>query len=138
VIRSSSTVPKGPEAEQIRSGGCNCGAVRFQVPGEPERVLLCHCLTCRKETGSPFLAAAVWPKSRFSVTGETRSWHGRHFCPSCGSRVFHEGDHEVEVLIGSFDDAPSAFVPAQEIWIGRRERWLEPVAGAAQHDRDPP
>jgi hypothetical protein len=35
-----------------RTGGCNCGQVRFEVSGEPLRVGLCHCLVCRKESGS--------------------------------------------------------------------------------------
>ena len=56
-------------AETTRRGGCNCGKVRIEVRGEPLRAGLCHCLTCRKETGGAFMAFAVWDRSRVSFTG---------------------------------------------------------------------
>jgi hypothetical protein len=122
-----------------RTGGCNCGQVRFEVGGEPLRVGLCHCLVCRKETGSLGNVFAVWPSEKISVTGETRSWKlttdNRHFCATCGSSVFArvDGANEVEVRVGAFDAAPTDFAPSYELWIPRRERWLVPVDGAEQH-----
>ncbi len=53
----------------VRQGGCSCGAVRLEARSEPMRVGLCHCLTCRKETGGPFTAFAVWDRGHVSVTG---------------------------------------------------------------------
>jgi hypothetical protein len=82
-----------------REGGCSCGAVRFRVTGEPNRVGICHCTTCRKETGSVLMAFAVWPRDKFTATGETRHWHNRHFCPVCGSRLFEASDDDPEVEI---------------------------------------
>jgi hypothetical protein len=126
-------------AEALRRGGCNCGKVRIEVRGEPTRTGLCHCLTCRKETGGPFMAFAVWDRSRLSVTGEVRSWTAttdhRHFCPHCGSALFgtHDKDSEVEVRLGALDEAPSNLMPGYELWTPRREHWQRPVAGAAQH-----
>jgi hypothetical protein len=122
-----------------RIGGCNCGQVRFETSGEPVRVGLCHCLACRKETGSIGNFFAVWPADHVSMTGETRSWKqttdNRHFCATCGSSVFAmvDGADEVEIRVGAFDDAPTDFTPAYELWIPRRERWLDPVDGAEQH-----
>ncbi len=130
--------------DTTRRGGCNCGQVRIEVQGEPRRTGLCHCLTCRKETGGPFMAFAVWDAGRVSVTGETRSWTAttdhRHFCPACGSSLFgtHDGDDEVEVRLGTLDDAPSGLVPHYELWTPRREPWQQPVAGAAQHGGNRP
>jgi hypothetical protein len=127
------------EADIVRRGGCNCGKVRIELRGEPVRAGLCHCLTCRKETGGPFMAFAVWDRSRVTVTGEARSWTAttdhRHFCPACGSSLFgtHDEDGEVEVRLGALDEAPSGLTPGYELWTPRRERWQRPVAGAAQH-----
>jgi hypothetical protein len=131
----------GVEARHMRkrTGGCNCGQVRFEVSGEPVRVGLCHCLVCRKETGSLGNFFAVWPSDQVSVTGETGSWRqttdNRHFCVTCGSSVFGliDGVNEVEIRVGSFDDAPMDFTLAYELWTPRRERWLDPVDGAEQH-----
>ena len=128
----------------VRQGGCNCGSVRLETRGEPTRVGLCHCLTCRKDTGGPFMAFAVWDRGDVSVTGETRSWTGttdhRHFCPTCGSALFdiHDTDNEIEVRLGCFDHAPTDWAPEYELWTGRREYWMPPIAGAAQHKGNRP
>ena len=125
--------------EGILRGGCNCGKVRLEIRGNPLRVGLCHCLTCRKETGSPFMAFAVWNLDRVSVLGETGSWQAktdaRHFCPACGSALFATDDasREIEVRLGTLDEAPSSLVPSYELWVHRREHWLLPIAGAQQH-----
>jgi hypothetical protein len=123
-------------------GGCNCKAVRFELQGEPQRCGVCHCTTCRKETGSPFMAFAVWPRSRMAVTGETRSYtevtEHRHFCPLCGSSLFatNTEDDDVEVRLGALDAAPTRFTPDHESWVGRRETWLQPIEGTEQHARN--
>jgi hypothetical protein len=127
-----------------RRGGCNCGAVQIEARGEPMRVGVCHCLTCRKETGGPLMAFAVWDRSQVSVTGETHNWIAttdrRHFCPACGSSLFgtHDTDNEIEIRLGAFDDAPSGLTPSYELWIPRREHWVLPIAGTAQHVRNRP
>lgn len=125
-------------------GGCNCGAVRLRLRGAPVRTGLCHCLTCRKETGAPFMAFGVWTHGQATITGETRSWRARtdrrHFCPRCGSTLYSttDGTEEVEVRLGTLDAAPSALPPGYELWTARREPWLPPVPGAAQHAADRP
>ena len=123
-----------------RTGGCNCGRVRFEVGGEPVRVGLCHCQVCREETGSLGNLFAVWRSDQVPTTGETRSFKlsadNRHFCPTCGSPVFDlvDGVDEIEIRVGALDDAPSGLVPLYKLWVKRRERWLAPVAGAEQHE----
>ena len=122
-----------------RTGGCNCGRVKFEVSGTPVRVGLCHCLVCRKETGSLGNFFAVWNSDKVSTTGETRSWRlstdHRHFCPVCGSSVFGvvDGSDEVEIRVGALDDAPTDLTPVYELWVPRREHWLVPIADAEQH-----
>ena len=90
------------------SGGCLCGDVRLVATGEPYRVGLCHCLDCRKHHGALFHGSAIFPEEAVTVTGETRAYRGRHFCPTCGSPVFGRSGDEVEVNLGAFD-APDQF-----------------------------
>ena len=107
------------------TGGCLCGKVRFIVSGRPYRVGLCHCLDCRKHHGALFHASAIFPEMSVVVTGETHSYAGRHFCPTCGSSVLSRSDDDIEINLGSLD-APDQFTPTYELWTIRRESWLPP------------
>lgn len=114
----------------IRTGGCACGQLTFETRGEPKRVGLCHCMTCRKISGSVFNAFAVFPADQVTMSGESRSWEPSpgsprdRFCPQCGSQVFYwDGGDEIEVKLGAFDE-PDLFTPTYEGWAKRRESWL--------------
>ena len=121
-------------ADLVRQGGCNCGRVRLELRGEPLRAGLCHCPTCRKETGGPFMAFGVWDQAAVTVTGAAASWTAttdrRHFCPVCGSALFatHDADNEVEVRLGALDAAPSDVLPAYEA-LGRTAGALAAARG---------
>jgi hypothetical protein len=118
----------------MRSGSCLCGAVRYTVDGEPEHVGRCHCADCRKESGSAFTIYGQWPRDCFELEGEVATYDGRSFCPRCGARLgCLDDDDVVEIRLGSLDDAPFELRPEAEIWIKRREPWLDAVEGAAQH-----
>jgi hypothetical protein len=111
--------------------------VRYSVRGEPVHVGRCHCADCRRESGSAFTIYAHWPVEQFEVRGEIVSYEGRGFCPRCGSRLLdppEPGDGLVEVRIGTLDDAPFGLKPETEVWVKRREAWISPVEGAAQHN----
>ncbi|WEK04361.1 MAG: GFA family protein [Candidatus Devosia phytovorans] len=118
------------------TGGCRCGAVRYTLEGEPFKAGLCHCTDCRKETGSAFLYYADWQPDQISVTGHYETYDGRSFCPKCGSPLFHLGDVQAEIAVGTLDEAPAALMPLREGWIKRREPWLAAIAGAGQFRED--
>lgn len=123
--------------EMTRTGGCQCGAVRYQVRGEPFKAGLCHCADCRKVTGSSFLAFADWHLFQFTHTGEVSTYEGRSFCPTCGSRVFSLDEREAEIYLGSLDDAPNGIAPQFEGWCKRRELWLPTLPGTPMYPQDP-
>ena len=109
---------------QKRTGGCNCGKVRFQVEGDPIRVGVCHCQICRKDTGSSFNFFAVWNAKNVAIAGDTEncmhSTDHRHFCVTCGSSLYSvvDGANEVEIRVGAFDTAPSSKPRAQRTAMG--------------------
>ena len=117
------------------TGGCVCGDVRIGATGRPYRVGLCHCLDCRKHHGALFSATAIFPQEAVTVTGQTRDYGGRVFCPRCGSPVFSRSGDEIEVHLGSLD-APDQFMPTYESWTVRRESWLPPFPFTRHYDRD--
>ena len=116
-------------------GGCLCGGVRFVALGRPYRVGMCHCLDCRKTHGALFHASAIFPEAAVTVTGETGEYHGRYFCPKCGSPVFGRWGDEVGVNLGALDEV-DRLVPTYELWTIRREGWLPEFAGVKLYERD--
>ena len=121
----------------MRGGGTSLGNVRLVAAGRPYRVGICHCLDCRKHHGALFHASAIFPQDAVTITGETRDYAGRFFCPLCGSSVFARSADEDEVHLGSLDH-PDQLLPTYESWVVRRESWLPPfpLARSYQHDRD--
>jgi hypothetical protein len=117
------------------TGSCLCGGVHIVASGAPYRVGLCHCLDCRKHSGSLFHASAIFPENAVAIEGETREYGGRHFCPRCGSSVFGRSGDEIEVSLGCLD-APDLLKPTYELWTVRRESWLPPFPLAHRYERD--
>ena len=130
----------------VFTGGCHCGAVRFEAEGEPYRVGLCHCLDCRRHGGAPFAAFVVFPAGRVRFEGEAAtvyasSTHGRRrYCPRCGSMLFGRdaGADEIDLHLGALDEA-DRFTPTYELWTIRRAAWLPPIPGILRrYERDRP
>ena len=117
------------------TGGCLCGAVRIEIAAAPYRVGICHCLDCRKRHGVIFASFAVFPVDAVTVTGETREFRKRHFCPICGSSLFDRSVDEFELHTGCLD-APSQLTPTYEVWMVRREAWLPRFDVANRYERN--
>lgn len=116
---------------QKHAGSCLCGEVRYAFEGTFERFYLCHCLHCRKGTGSAHSAHLFssstrlsWLAGRASVTSYwlpgTR--HVRNFCATCGSALPVMGDDGTVVPAGSLDTAVSR-VPDGNIFTASRAPW---------------
>jgi hypothetical protein len=116
-------------------GGCLCGAVRIEAAGRPYRVGVCHCMDCRRHHGALFHASAIFAADAVTISGETRDYAGRHFCPRCGSSVVGRSGDEIEVNLGALD-APDQLTPTYELWTVRRESWLPPFPVAHRYARD--
>jgi hypothetical protein len=122
------------------TGGCLCGAVRYEAIGEPDHAGLCYCTDCRKASGSGFIPFMGFAASAVKITGETRlhrapSIRGsdavRNFCASCGSLVFGGivgVDDSHTIYAGSLDD-PSRFHPRIAIFTRDRPAWAATPAG---------
>ena len=116
-------------------GGCLCGSVRFRATGRPYRVGMCHCLECRKHSGSLFHASAIFPEDAVTIEGTTGDYNGRYFCPHCGSSVFGRSGDEIEINLGALDNIDQ-FQPTYELWTIRREAWLLPFPLKHSYERD--
>src|SRR5690349_19372611 len=89
---------KGEHAMGNRAtGGCLCGAVRFEVDGDPLFSSNCHCRECQRASGSGYMPLMGYPTSAVRVTGDVRYFERmadsgtsetEGFCPVCGARLF--------------------------------------------------
>jgi hypothetical protein len=118
------------------AGGCQCGAVRYRVIGEPIGANICHCRMCQKASGSPFMAFTGVRIADFVVTsGAIATFSSsdiakRGFCARCGTPLTYEGvgsDH-VSVTLGSLDN-PRAVEPQTQLGIESRVGWLNRSLG---------
>ena len=126
----------------VQEGGCMCGAVRFRAEGEPVRVGICHCTTCRRNSGAGYSATVVFLRDKVTIEGRAASYasseQGRRcFCPTCGSPVYSTWgrSEEIDLSLGAFDD-PRAFAPTYELWTSERVPWLPAMPDLEHFERD--
>ena len=119
------------------TGGCLCGAVRYEVSGEPIWVGHCHCESCRRHTGAPVVTFVCFKTDQVAFTkGERQIYNsspgvGRAFCGRCGTPLSWEGQSNLpergmilEVHISTLDD-PSAFIPTNHLFYNERIAWFD-------------
>jgi hypothetical protein len=128
---------------KVISGGCLCGAVRYEASGQPYNVTHCHCVDCRRSAGAAFVTWASFRRSEFRfVRGEPRviAWANRvrSFCGACGASLTFmtssETD-EVDVTVCTFDD-PEQIVPADHTWVEDRLCWIHLADRLPVHEQN--
>ena len=127
------------------TGGCLCGALRYEAEGEPRFAGHCCCADCRKASGSGFIPFMGFASSAVRFTGETRQFRSkaatggdavRNFCPVCGSLVFGGEvgkDDSFTIYAGSLDD-PSVFQPKVAIFVRSCPPWVVIPEGLTVYD----
>ena len=132
------------------TGGCQCGAVRYEIAGAPLATYVCHCRECRKQSASAFGISVIVRAEQFNLKqGKVKSWtrgtdSGRRlkclFCPQCGSRLWHEGEPKgptLSVKGGSLDQAVD-LGQARHIWVSRKLPGVVIPADRPQFPEEPP
>lgn len=116
------------------TGGCLCGAVRYEAHGEPMFSGYCFCADCRKASGSGFIPFMGFDASVLRFSGATVQFHSpaasgrvavRNSCPTCGSLLFGGvvgEDTSHTIYAGTLDD-PSGFHPEAAIFVRDRPAW---------------
>lgn len=126
------------DEQDIRRGGCLCGAVTFSASVPSPDVTLCHCLQCQRWTGSGPLATVrvqdVALQGEEHIEAYHASAHGeRAFCPTCGTTLYWkmQGKPVAFMPVGLFEDQ-SGWHVSEEIFVDHRPGWLPAHPGAAQ------
>jgi hypothetical protein len=116
------------------TGGCLCGAVRFETSEQPQWIVHCHCEPCRKASGAAFLSGLMYRGEAIRWTGETNGYESspgiwRVFCGSCGGSLAFRQDAAPEkdvLLLGAFDDPSKIEIHdnVNHIFAERELAWL--------------
>lgn len=117
----------------MRTGQCHCGAISYQVSGEPEHHALCHCTDCRRWSGAPMAGWIAFKEAQVTIAGDPIAYQSseqatRLFCGACGTGLFYRNPASLPGLIdiqsGTLDD-PAADAPGAEIMVKERLPWMD-------------
>ena len=115
------------------TGGCHCGAVRYECTSRPLMMLNCHCRDCQQMSGGPYTPVVYVPAKAFRITKGTLRKYAtpsdaggenlRGFCGECGSHLTGaESERGLGIAASSLDD-PSWFKPKMDLWTCDAQPW---------------
>lgn len=117
------------------TGGCLCGAVRYEITAEPVMQAICHCKNCQRQAGSVLSVIVGLPRDGITISGETTTYEDngesglkvwRKFCPTCGSPLFTDAESAPQlwfVKAGTLDDT-DWIEPQIQFWTASRQHWM--------------
>jgi hypothetical protein len=129
---SETTTPRLP-----MTGGCNCGAVRFEVRAPFETAGYCHCTRCQRRTGCASSPGGIVAAEAFAIVAgadAVATWRPeggkpKSYCSRCGGHLFSgepgQTSGVVGVRIGALDDDPAVVFEWRQ-WVGAAPSW-EPI-----------
>jgi len=131
------------------TGGCACGAIRYECAAEPVMMLHCHCRDCQRASGGPFSSFVIVPRESFkllqgslrfySSPSEAGGQTSRGFCADCGSPIAIKPDvvpHLIAIRTASLDD-PSWFNPQADVWTADAHPWDQMNPAMAKFEKYP-
>lgn len=134
--------------EQDISGSCLCGEVSYKASPPFKGFQYCHCMRCRKKTGTAHAANIFVPPEQFEWTkGEENvqtynlpdaKYFANSFCKICGSALpwlTQPGNNRI-VTAGTIDEGLE-IKPSQSIFWADRADWYESTCDIAKHEQLP-
>ena len=127
------------------SGGCLCGALRWEAKGPPQAMGFCYCADCRKASGSGYIPFAMFRSEDLHITGLTISFSSkaangndaiRNSCAVCAGLVFGGPLGQTDshsIYVGSADD-PTWFAPTLAIFARNLPPWITIPAELQRYD----
>ena len=123
------------------TGGCYCGAIRYEASDEVFHKTICHCEDCRRVSGAPCVAWFSVMQPDFQLTkgvpARLRSSQRvtRTFCAACGTPLTYQHDDtltEIDITIGSLDH-PDSVVPEDHTFTCYRLSWVKTADGLPEY-----
>jgi len=133
--------------DQLRTGGCACGTIRFECSGAPMHMSNCHCRDCQRATGGPYFPSATFNTETFTILQGAPKWYetrsdggdvvGRAFCEECGSPMFflNIAKPDLYAICASAFDDPAFYKPTHEIYTSSAQHWTVRDETIPQYER---
>lgn len=130
------------------TGGCHCGAIRYEAEVDPAGVAICHCTDCQTMSGSAFRSNVPARKESFKLTGtpkvyvktaESGNKRAQAFCPECGTHVYAtsvENQQVFGIRVGTCDQR-AELRPTRQIWCQSAQPWAMNIESLARFPRQP-
>lgn len=126
------------------TGGCLCGKIRYALAADAEPIysVVCHCINCKKSSGTHMVNASIFLKNQITLnSGTVKAYEDaatdsgtpvyRHFCGDCGSPVYITTpvlDSILSLFSGTLDQATTWWKPNKEQYIETKSHWLPDLA----------
>ncbi len=135
-------------SDNLTQGSCLCGNVTYEISGEPLRMAQCHCVDCKKSSGTGHMSLAFFKTEQVSISGEVSEYGAvadsgntsfRSFCPSCGSRLFGRNSARegmVSVTAGCLDN-DAWFKPQVVVYTKDQPGWDVSAEGVPRFEGMP-
>ncbi|MBR0696632.1 GFA family protein [Bradyrhizobium lablabi] len=131
------------------TGGCCCGAIRYQIDSFPLLLYTCNCSDCQTASGSAFALNMPVATTQFRIVkGEPKGWRRPSpsgadvtswFCGDCGGRIYGERkgrSESVNIRAGTLDDT-AWLTPVAHMFMRSAQPWVQPAAGAVCYETGP-
>ena len=127
-------------------GGCQCGAVRYRISGEPVVAAICHCTMCRRANAAPAVAWVMYQQAQVTFTQQAPTTYKssseaeRGFCSTCGTQISFTASYIpglIDLTVGSLDH-PEAVTPSLHYWDSKRLPWVRFADDWPRHAEFPP
>ena len=131
------------------TGGCACGAIRYECLAEPMFTWKCHCRECQRSTGGGAAVNVVFPiavvqfvkgtPKEHTSTGTSGNKTHRGFCAECGSPISARADliPNIRGISAASLDDPDQVELIAHIWTSSAQPWDELSATLPQFETTP-
>ncbi|MFK7843319.1 MAG: GFA family protein [Sphingorhabdus sp.] len=133
---------------EIVTGGCQCGAIRYRFAGPVPPAYACHCGECKKQSASAFSMSIPMDYSALTVTGDTSLYEStaysgitkyNYFCGKCGTRLWHSSDNPPEGItlkVGTLDNS-AGIEPLGHLWVSKKQKGIDVDPASDQQSTQP-
>ena len=132
-------------SDETYSGTCFCGSIKYTATGPVRNLCLCHCESCRRAAGAPFVAWGSVEVGKFEITAGNMSIHEsspgveRGFCKQCGCSLTYKNqlrEKDIDFTLASLED-PDVLAPKMQIFVVDKISWIESNADLSQYQTVP-